>query len=121
MTWYQNYRKHLRSHEWRVLKAEVMNERGRECERCGETAGLQLHHKTYERLGCELLTDVELLCIDCHELADKEREIKNARKQYAAAVNTFGIKKFGEDWEAYADIEQVEEEYCEWLERKREY
>ena len=113
LNWRRNYKAHLNSHKWRVLKANVMNERGRKCERCAATFGLQLHHKTYERLGHELLTDVELLCVDCHELADKEREIQNTRKRYARAVDTFAVKKFGEDWDG--DFETVAEEFDEWL------
>ena len=32
---------------------------------CGET-DVDLHHKTYERIGSELLTDLEPLCRPCH-------------------------------------------------------
>jgi 5-methylcytosine-specific restriction endonuclease McrA len=78
MTWQQHYRRHLRSPKWRYLKAQIARSRGRRCERCGATYGLQLHHKTYLRLGRELSSDVELLCLPCHHAADLERAWRNA-------------------------------------------
>lgn len=35
---------------------------------CGETERIHLHHKTYERIGEELLTDLVPLCPNCHTL-----------------------------------------------------
>lgn len=79
MNWNRRYRLHLRSREWRYLKAYVISLRGRQCERCGNRYGkLHLHHKTYCRLGHEALRDVELLCYRCHKRADQERAWMNA-------------------------------------------
>lgn len=36
------------------------------CERCGAKRDLQVHHKTYERLGVERDQDLEVVCADCH-------------------------------------------------------
>lgn len=77
MTWFDTYRRHLRSSKWRYLKARVVNSRGQKCERCGARFGLQLHHKTYQRLGDELPSDVELLCKPCHTRADLRRMRQN--------------------------------------------
>jgi hypothetical protein len=66
MTWQHRYRRHLRSREWRYLKARVVNMRGRQCEICGAVNDLHLHHKTYLRFGHERIEDVELLCHTCH-------------------------------------------------------
>lgn len=54
------------SEYWYYLKKDVIQERGYECEDCGVTRALELHHKTYERLGEEEMGDVELLCRRCH-------------------------------------------------------
>jgi 5-methylcytosine-specific restriction endonuclease McrA len=78
MKWQQHYKRYLRSPKWRHLKAQIARSRGRRCERCGATFGLQLHHKNYLRLGRELPTDVELLCGYCHGMADFERAWRNA-------------------------------------------
>ena len=71
--WRQKYNEHLNSEKWRDLKRTIMKRRGHKCERCGSTSYLELHHKTYERLGHERASDLELLCPLCHEVADAER------------------------------------------------
>jgi hypothetical protein len=38
------------------------------CERCGAKRTLEVHHRTYERLGRERDADLEVLCGDCHEV-----------------------------------------------------
>ena len=55
---------------WRARKAALIRYRGERCERCGVGRGgdLQMHHRTYERIGRELPEDVELLCRRCHRL-----------------------------------------------------
>ncbi len=125
MTWSARYRKHLRSAKWRYLKARIINSRGHWCERCGLGYGLELHHKTYERLGDELITDVELLCDQCHRTADEERAqrgaIRSRAAMYSAGLDTYASKKYGDNWETWSDMERIEEEYDGWLERKLEY
>jgi len=37
------------------------------CECYGKRKPVQLHHKTYKRLGREYLRDLSALCYDCHE------------------------------------------------------
>lgn len=39
------------------------------CHRCGSRRPLQVHHKTYDRLGAEWDQDLEVLCVTCHEAA----------------------------------------------------
>jgi hypothetical protein len=124
MQWRQRYNDHLNSEEWRELKREIIDERGAECERCGEEGVLYLHHKTYERLGEELPSDLELLCGDCHKIADEERAIvgrqRSARARYDAAFETYAAKKYGDSWEAWKDIGEVMDEFDEWLERQED-
>lgn len=62
---YGRYAEYLASDHWRdVKRAYRESDRPQRC-KCG-TAGRHLHHLTYERLGAELLTDLLLLCEDCH-------------------------------------------------------
>lgn len=58
--------KYLQSEHWRELRNAVVEERGGRCERCGSTARLVVHHKTYDRVGHEHPRDLEVLCRDCH-------------------------------------------------------
>jgi 5-methylcytosine-specific restriction endonuclease McrA len=47
--------------EWALLRA------GNKCEKCGAAFPLQVHHKTYARLGKEGPNDLIVLCVPCHE------------------------------------------------------
>ncbi len=71
------YKRYLQSHEWAQIKNDLFDIRGRNCERCGSSYGLQIHHKTYERLYNEEPKDLEILCAGCHS---KEHNIKTKRK-----------------------------------------
>lgn len=58
----------------RAIEKEVEEEpkfakRGPYCETCGSgTQNINVHHKTYARLGKELAEDLEILCQMCHEI-----------------------------------------------------
>lgn len=61
------YRDYLTSDTWQEKRRSKFDQVGRRCERCGSTDRIQVHHQTYERLGHELLSDLEVLCGDCHK------------------------------------------------------
>ncbi len=63
---FTSYKDYINSPEWKELKAKVIKLRGCQCEICGNTQNLQLHHKTYVRLYNELLEDLQLVCGGCH-------------------------------------------------------
>lgn len=91
------------------------------CERCQlKSTRLELHHITYERLGHERRSDVQLLCFDCHQQADAERAESQARaslkRQTDAAMRTYFDKTFGD---GYEPDEQDVEHFYDWLEHKR--
>lgn len=47
------------------------------CQLCNREGTMNVHHKTYERLGEEQLNDLIVLCQDCHaKFHDKIGEIK---------------------------------------------
>jgi hypothetical protein len=63
------YRAVLRSRRWRNLRRRAYKRSRGRCEHCRKRhflGALQLHHKTYVRLGKERMRDVELLCDQCH-------------------------------------------------------
>jgi 5-methylcytosine-specific restriction endonuclease McrA len=102
----------------------VIKLRGAKCERCGRAGDLELHHKTYERLGNERFSDLELLCNPCHGEADRVREAKvqatRARARHNRALDTYASKKYGDEWQDRWDCDDLEEEFERWLERKEE-
>ena len=61
-----DYATYLASPYWKAKKRLVYWKRGRRCEKCGSKRFLQVHHKTYKRLGHEELEDLLILCRECH-------------------------------------------------------
>jgi 5-methylcytosine-specific restriction endonuclease McrA len=117
--WRQKYEAYIRSTRWKNMRKDILRIRDR-CEGCGTKHFLELHHKTYERLGRESPSDLEVLCRSCHERADRERErhvvARSVRARFDAGLETFATKKYGEDWHQREDEERVAEEFEKWLE-----
>lgn len=62
---FNTYAEYLASGRWAAAKARYRaSEEPQEC-MCGET-DVQIHHKTYERVGEELPADLRALCRRCH-------------------------------------------------------
>ncbi len=63
-----NYRAYIRSEAWRRKTRKVHQRSGYRCERCGASGRrLEVHHKTYRRLGRERMSDLIDLCDQCHD------------------------------------------------------
>lgn len=63
-------RAYYASPHWQNLRAMVRARDRNACRTCwlkGTEAVLDVHHRTYERVGCEWLDDLVLLCQDCHK------------------------------------------------------
>lgn len=61
-----SYDEYLRGAHWQDVRRRYReSNRPQVCDWCGETK-VHLHHKTYARLGAELLTDLVPLCAVCH-------------------------------------------------------
>jgi hypothetical protein len=69
---YKNYmtryekRKYMSSKEWKNLR-KIIKIRDKKCVSCGTLKNLEVHHLTYERLGDEKLSDLVVLCRECHQ------------------------------------------------------
>ena len=70
------YEAYIRSDEWRE-RADVAKKRaGYRCQICNRgDITLNVHHRTYERLGNELPEDLTVLCRNCHELFELNKRI----------------------------------------------
>lgn len=63
----QGYDRYLRSAHWKTVRGRYWgSDRPKSCYICDGKAR-ELHHRTYERLGRELLTDLVAICRECHE------------------------------------------------------
>lgn len=63
---YASYGDYLNSPAWDGLRRRYYEQRPRICHTCGAGDGVQLHHRTYERVGREELDDLMPLCNPCH-------------------------------------------------------
>lgn len=74
----KEYTDYLKSPRWFAKREEIFNTRGRICEACKSTKYLQVHHKTYDRLGNEDKSDLKVLCGRCHKGVHKlARKLRN--------------------------------------------
>ncbi|MBA1335853.1 MAG: hypothetical protein HPY66_1671 [Firmicutes bacterium] len=61
-----SYHDYLQTDHWKEFRQAALDHYGRKCSYCGRKTSLNVHHLTYERLGCEELSDVTILCKECH-------------------------------------------------------
>jgi hypothetical protein len=121
--WRQKYMDVLASDRWRELRTRLIAECGGKCETCGAAdRKLELHHKTYERLGEEMDSDLQVLCKGCHAAADSVRASEGQQRSiaayYSAGVDSYATKKYGEDWGGRMDVGEMSEEFDRWRERR---
>jgi len=67
--WYNEV--YLKSPEWRTLRAKRLGFDRGVCQGCLEAPATQVHHRTYNNIGDELLYQLISLCRPCHEKAHK--------------------------------------------------
>jgi hypothetical protein len=80
------YRDYLRTPEWRRTRAAALVRAGNACSLdVTHTDRLEVHHRTYERVGAELVTDLVVLCHSCHQLHHKEYGLPRRDKPIAPA------------------------------------
>ena len=60
------YPSYLVSEEWAERRAIMLNRADYHCQLCNSRESLQVHHKTYKRIGRERISDLLVLCSDCH-------------------------------------------------------
>lgn len=66
---YESYQQYLQSRHWRSLRERYRgSDLPQACILCDADDTVDLHHKTYERIGEEELTDLVPLCRRCHVL-----------------------------------------------------
>jgi 5-methylcytosine-specific restriction endonuclease McrA len=61
------YLSYIRSPAWFERRRKHLLKHGPDCKACGADQKIQLHHKTYDRLGAEKDADLVALCETCHK------------------------------------------------------
>jgi 5-methylcytosine-specific restriction endonuclease McrA len=101
------YKEYIDSKYWAKKRLFAIQHLGTSCNRCQKlTSYPEVHHKDYESLYFEHLSDVEVLCPRCHDEADKDRE-------YRTAYETYCEKKYGPNWVNY-NYDTFRAEFDEW-------
>lgn len=59
------YRLYLKTQHWKRIRALALDRYGDSCVLCNQRP-VDVHHRTYERLGRERLDDLVVLCDPCH-------------------------------------------------------
>lgn len=62
----EEYAEYLRTPHWLATRKVALERAERRCQVCNGSKLLQVHHRTYERIGAELPGDLTVLCDDCH-------------------------------------------------------
>lgn len=133
LLWRDKYNQVIASPRWKKLRARLIEKADRTCCRCkwkkeswDKTRTLDVHHKTYERLGYEWDSDLEVVCSRCHAVADIERSVR-AREEaqrrgqhalYNARFNGWASKVYGEDFDD--SDEYKHDQFQDWIERQSE-
>ncbi len=60
------YEDYLQSDVWKRTRELALEYYGDKCCLCNSADNLNVHHRTYERKGNERLSDLIVLCRDCH-------------------------------------------------------
>jgi hypothetical protein len=62
-----SYHTYLRSEAWSAKRQAAIRRAGGRCQLCNRSGPLEVHHRTYERLGHERDDDLIVLCRSCHQ------------------------------------------------------
>ena len=128
-TWHTDqYVAYLKTKQWATKRQEKLESVNYSCDRdvgltyqkgedgilrriteCSDS--LEVHHRTYDNLGNESLTDLTVLCKFHH--AQEHRRI-SVKKRFEKGLDTYASKKYGDDWRHYHDYEDIAEEFEEW-------
>ena len=61
------FKEYRKTPEWRARRNRVLLRAGYRCELCESRGLIDVHHKTYDQYGDELLSDLIALCRPCHQ------------------------------------------------------
>jgi HNH endonuclease len=61
------YSEYIKSEAWTEKRARILKHARGKCEKCGKRKAIQVHHKTYKRVGREKDEDLAALCGPCHQ------------------------------------------------------
>ena len=105
------YLAYLNSPSWRITRNHALRRAQYRCERCGASRNLQVHHKSYERLGREWDQDLEVLCEGCH---DQHHAVKQAQTGDSIRIylKLVGMTMHDKSITTFADLSEAVKKQC---------
>ena len=76
----QRYIKYLQSEGWKIKRGGALTAAAYRCQVCNSSKRLDVHHRTYSRLGDEYPEDLTVLCRECHTLFHEKRVLQKTEK-----------------------------------------
>lgn len=61
-----SYKEYLQTDHWKSTRMGALKRARFKCQLCNSKDDLNVHHRTYDRLGGELASDLIVLCRSCH-------------------------------------------------------
>jgi HNH endonuclease len=62
------YEAYIVSDAWQARRRRVLKRDKHQCQGCGATSGLHVHHRTYEHFTAEPQSDLVTVCQTCHQM-----------------------------------------------------
>ncbi len=79
-----SYREYLQTDGWRATRIRQLQIAHGRCRVCNGADQLDVHHRTYVRLGKERDSDLIVLCRGCHDVFHRERKLAPAPQEPAS-------------------------------------
>jgi 5-methylcytosine-specific restriction endonuclease McrA len=79
------YDQYLRSQQWDLIRGQVRAKYKDTCQECFKAGKVEIHHKTYERIGAEHIDDLVALCRSCHKALHAGEIVLRDQAQEVAA------------------------------------
>ncbi len=73
--WWEQYSAYLQTDKWKSKRAKVLERENWQCQGCGFSKAVHVHHTTYENLGDELLFQLVALCVNCHNKLHPDKNL----------------------------------------------
>lgn len=78
------YNLYLKSDAWRSFRKVALAHANYKCSDCGSKDNLEVHHEHYKTFGFEKLSDVKVLCRECHKQRHTYKNKSTRRKKHSA-------------------------------------
>lgn len=70
------YAEFLKTPEWKQIREAALERAGHRCQVCNSPDDLEVHHRDYSNLPLESLTDLTVLCDECHGVFHANRKLR---------------------------------------------